>query len=132
MGRKRTSNDVDLVEPDEYIVPKDKKAKTLPPELWPLPEFEPLPVKYPYTYGAPNLLPNINPTNPLALFKLIWTDDLLKELAAYTNEYVRLHLYRKHKDKRRKIIRPRLRKLTAARELQTFLAVLIYIGLLPE
>ena len=60
MGRKRTSNDADLVEPDEYIVPKNKKAKTLPPEPWPLPEFEPLPVKYPYTYGAPNLLPNIN------------------------------------------------------------------------
>ena len=93
MGRKRTSNDADLVEPNKYIVPKNKKAKTLPPKPWPLPEFKPLLVKCPYTYGAPNLPPNINPTNPLALFKLIWTDNLLKELAAYTNKYVRLHLY---------------------------------------
>jgi len=88
MGHKRTSNDVDLVEPNKYIVPKNKKAKNPPPKPWPLPEFEPLLVKRPYTYGAPNLPPNINPANPLALFKLIWTDDLLKELAAYTNKYI--------------------------------------------
>ena len=107
MGRKRTSNDADLVKPDEYIVLKNKKAKTLLSELWPLPEFKPLPVEYPYTYSAPNLLPDIDPTNPLALFKLIWTDDLLEELAAHINKYAKLHPYRKHKNKRRKIIRPR-------------------------
>ena len=40
IGRKCTSDDADLVELDEYIVPKNKKAKNLPPEPWPLPEFE--------------------------------------------------------------------------------------------
>jgi hypothetical protein len=40
MGRKCTSNDADLVELDKYIVPKNKKAKNLPPEPWPLLEFE--------------------------------------------------------------------------------------------
>jgi len=31
---------------------------------------------------------------------------LLKELAAYTNEYIRLHPYRKYKDKNRKVRMP--------------------------
>ena len=93
MGRKRSSNNADLVQPDQYIVPKNKKAKILPPKPWPLPEFDPLPINLPYTDGAPNLLPHVDPTDPLALFKLIWTDDLLKELAVYINEYARLYPY---------------------------------------
>ena len=40
MGRKRSSNDADFVQPDQYIIPKNKKAKILPPEPWPLPEFD--------------------------------------------------------------------------------------------
>ena len=71
MGRKRTSNDADLVQPDQYIIPKNKRAKIPPPEPWPLPEFVPLPLNHPFTYGAPNLPPHIDPTDPLALFKLI-------------------------------------------------------------
>ena len=49
MGRKRSSNDADIVQPDQYIVPKNKKAKIPPPESWPLPEFDPLPIDLPYT-----------------------------------------------------------------------------------
>jgi hypothetical protein len=71
MGRKRTSNNADLVQPKQYIVLKNKKAKIPPPEPWPLPEFHPLPIDHPLTNGAPNLPPHIDPTNPLALFKLI-------------------------------------------------------------
>ena len=92
MGRKRSSNNAGLVQPDQYIIPKNKKAKIPPPKPWPLPNFNPLPIDFPYTNGAPNL-PHVDPTNPLALFKLIWTDELLKELAAYTNEYARLYPY---------------------------------------
>ena len=92
MGRKRSSNDVNLVQPNQYIVPKNKKAKIPPPEPWPLPNFNPLPIDFPYTDGVLNLL-YIDPTDPLALFKLIWTDKLLKELAIYTNEYARLYPY---------------------------------------
>ena len=93
MGRKRTSNDADLVQPNQYIVLKNKKAKIPPLEPWPLPEFHPLPINLLFTNRAPNLLPYIDPTDPLTLFKLIWTDNLLKELAAYTNKYARLHPY---------------------------------------
>ena len=32
MGRKRTSNDADLMQPKYYIIPKNKRAKILPPE----------------------------------------------------------------------------------------------------
>jgi hypothetical protein len=102
MGRKRTSNDADLVQPNQYIVPKNKRAKIPPPKPWPLPKFDPLPIDPP-TDGAPNLPPHIDPTNPLTLFKLIWTDDLLKELTAYINKYVRLYPYQEYKDKSRKI-----------------------------
>ena len=71
MGRKCTSNDADPVKPDQYIVLKHKKAKIPPPEPWPLPDFNPLPINTLYTNGAPNLLLYVDPTNPLALFRLI-------------------------------------------------------------
>ena len=32
IGRKRSSNDTDLIQPDQYIVPKNKKAKIPPPK----------------------------------------------------------------------------------------------------
>ena len=106
IGRKRTSNNIDLVKPDQYIVPKHKKAKIPPPEPWPLPEFDPFPINAPYTNGVPNLPPYVNPTDSLTLFRLIWTDDLLKELATHTNEYTKLHPYREYKDKSKKVTRP--------------------------
>ena len=103
MGRKRTSNDADLVQPEQYIIPKNKQAKILPPKPWSLPDFNPLPINLPYTDSALNFPPYIDPTNPLALFRLIWTDNLLKELAAYINEYTKLYPYREYKDKSRKV-----------------------------
>jgi len=132
MGHKRTSNDVDLVQPDQYIVPKNKKAKIPPPEPWPLLEFNPLPIDLPLADRALNLPPHIDPTDPLALFKLIGTNNLLKELAAYTNKYTRLYPYQEYKDKERRVWRSYKWKPTATRELLTYLAVTIYIGPLLE
>ena len=54
--------------------------------------------------GAPNPPLQVNPTDPLAFFRLIWTDNLLKELAAHTNEYTGLYPHREYKDKGRKVI----------------------------
>ena len=48
MGRKRASNDADLVQPKQYIILKNKRAKIPPPELWPLPDFNSLPISLPY------------------------------------------------------------------------------------
>ena len=103
MGRKRTSNDADLVQPTQYIVPKHKKAKEHPPEPWPLPEFDPLPISSPHINGSANLPNDIDAGNPFDLFKLIFTDDIIEELVAHTNEYTALHPTKK---KNAKKIRP--------------------------
>ena len=71
IGRKRASNDADLVQPEQYIILKNKRAKIPPPEPWPLLDFNPLSISLPLTNSALNLPPYIDPTNPLALFKLI-------------------------------------------------------------
>ena len=49
-------------------------------------------IKSPYISRAPNLILNVNPTNPYALFRLIFTEELLKELIAYINKYIKLYL----------------------------------------
>ena len=93
MGHKRTSNNADLVKPNQYIIPKHKKAKIPPPKPQLLPKFNPFPINTSYTDGVPNLPLYINLTNTFALFRLIQTDNLLKKLTAYINKYTRLHPY---------------------------------------
>ena len=132
MGCKCTSNDADLVQPEQYIISKNKWAKIPPLKPWSLLDFNPLPIDLPYIDSAPNLPPYIDPTNPLALFRLIWTDDLLEELVVYTNEYTKLYPYQEYKDKSRKVWSPCKWKPTTARELLIYLAVTIYIELSPE
>jgi len=83
MGRNRVSNDADFVQPNQYVVP---------PNLKPLPHFEPLHIKSPYINKAPNLLPNINPIDPYTLFRLIFTKELLKEFIIYINKYIKPYL----------------------------------------
>ena len=92
MGRNRVSNDADFVQPNQYVVPPNRKTKQPPPNPKPLPHFEPLHIKSPYINKAPNLLPNINPTDPYALFRLIFTKELLEEFIIYINKYIKLYL----------------------------------------
>ena len=40
LGRKRTSDDADLMQPNQYIILKNRRAKIPPPEPWPPPDFE--------------------------------------------------------------------------------------------
>ena len=40
MGRKYTFNDADLIQPDQYIIPKNRRAKILPLEPWAPPDFK--------------------------------------------------------------------------------------------
>ena len=40
MGRKYTSNDADLMQSDQYIIPKNRRAKIPPLEPWAPPDFE--------------------------------------------------------------------------------------------
>ena len=37
MPSKRTSNDIDLIEPTQYLVDPNRKVEEPPPQPWPLP-----------------------------------------------------------------------------------------------
>ena len=70
-------------------------------------------------------LPNdVNLEDPYQIFKLIYTDELLEELAVHTNEYAKLH-----PTKKKNARCPRPWKPTTAGELLAYLAVTIYMGL---
>jgi len=68
MPSKRTSNDIDLVEPTQYRVNPNRKAKEPPPEPWPLPAFNPLHINDFNDYGKPNLPSGVEQSNPFAIF----------------------------------------------------------------
>ena len=42
MPSKRTSDDIDLIEPTQYRADPNRKVKEPPPQPWPLPAFSPL------------------------------------------------------------------------------------------
>ena len=98
MVRNHISNDIDLVQPTQYIVPKNRVAKKPPPKPKPLPPFNPLPIYNENKYGEPNLPDNINNKDPWQLFKLFWTDKLIDQLIQYTNKNAKLHPPPKDKD----------------------------------
>ena len=64
MVRNRASNDIDFVPYTQHPKRASQKSQK-PPELWPLPDFEPLPIENENTYGKPNLPSNINNSDPL-------------------------------------------------------------------
>ena len=98
MVRKYISNDIDLVQPTQYIVPKNRIAKKPPPEPEPLPHFDPLPIHNKNEYSQPKLPADINNTDPLQLFKLFWTDKWINRLVKYINRNAELYLVLKNKD----------------------------------
>ena len=85
------SNDIDLVRPTQYTVPPGKKAKQPAPEPWILPVFELLQINDFQLQGAPNLPPNVDNSDPLALFRLFFTDEIMDNITAWTNAYVEQH-----------------------------------------
>ena len=81
MPSNRTSDDIDFVPPTQYLIPPTRKAKQPPPQPWLLPNFEPLHIANFDDYGTPNLPPDLNLHNPLAIFKLFFTNKLIDNLA---------------------------------------------------
>jgi hypothetical protein len=67
-------NNIYLVKYTKYIVPPSKKAKEPAPTPWPLPTFEPLQVDDYNDPGEPNIPLSLNRHNPLALFRLFFTN----------------------------------------------------------
>ena len=77
MVRNRISNDIDLVQPTQYIVPKNRVAKKPPLEPGLLPPFSPLPIHNEYEYGEPSLPDYIINKDPWQLFNLFWLKKLI-------------------------------------------------------
>jgi hypothetical protein len=71
------SNDIDLVQPTQYIISKNQVAKK------PLPEpelpftFKLLPIYNKNEYSEPKLPDYINNEDPWQLFKLFWPEELI-------------------------------------------------------
>ena len=83
MGRNRVSDDADHVN-DEPIA--TKPAKKPPPESWPMPQFEPLPIKNGLQHGL-GKLPQHIPRTPYDIFSLFFTEEILQKLINYINQY---------------------------------------------
>ena len=80
MPSKRTSNDIDLVQPTQYNVQPNRIAKEPPPEPWPLPDFEPFHIDDFDDHGKLNLPPGVNYSDPFAIFSQFFTDKIIDKL----------------------------------------------------
>ena len=70
MVRNHISNDIDLVQPTQYIISKNRVAKKLLLEPKPSPPFKPLPMYNKNEYGEPKLPNYVNNKDPWQIFKL--------------------------------------------------------------
>ena len=68
MPSKRTSNDVDFVEPTQYNVQLNRIAKEPPTKPWPLPNFNPLHINNFNDHGKPNLPAGVKQSNLFTIF----------------------------------------------------------------
>ena len=64
MVRNYVSNDIDLVQPTQYSISKNRGLKKPPPAPETLPTFTPLPIRNKNEYSEPNLLDYINDKDP--------------------------------------------------------------------
>ena len=126
MPSNRTSNDIDFVLPTQYSIPPTRKAKEPPPQPWPLPDFEPLHIEDFDDHGTPNLPPNLDIHDPLAIFKLFFTDNIIDKLAEWINKYAELYPVEEEAEFARKW------KPIDRQELYAYFKVLIYIGITIE
>ena len=79
--------DPDIVQPTKYIVPPTRVAKELPPEPWQPPKFKPFVIDDYNAHSKPILPPNTNTSDPMALFNLFYTDEIMNKLMEWTNAY---------------------------------------------
>ena len=80
MPSNRAYKDPDIVPPTQYIVPPTRVAKEPPPEPWELPKFEPFIVDDFNNHGRPCLPPDVDISDPYALFNLLFTDEIVDKL----------------------------------------------------
>jgi len=81
-------NDIDLVRKDSR--PK-KTPKKPPPEPWPVPAFKPLQIQGYDDPGEPNIPTSLDRHDPLALFRLFFTDIIMEKIVVWINKYAKSH-----------------------------------------
>ena len=84
----RTSNDIDYV---KWKDPRTKKSKKPPPEPWALPPFTPMEIDDYLDPGEPSVPSSLNRHNPLAVFKLFFTKEIIDKIVEWTNKYAATH-----------------------------------------
>ena len=129
MPSNHASNDLDLVQPTQYLIPPNRTAKKPPPKPQPLPNFEPLTIDNFNNHSKPNLPPNVDLYNPFQLFSLFFIDEIIDKLIEQTNEYAELYPTPKEKAPKE---RARPWQPIYKKELYAYLAVLIHMGLSSE
>ena len=70
MVRNYVSNNIDLVQPTQYPISKNRRSKKPPPAPETLPAFTPLPIHNENEYGEPNL-PDYQWQGPMAVIQAI-------------------------------------------------------------
>ena len=128
----RQSNDIDLVRRPEYAkLPRGAKRDP-PSDPDPPPnEWQPLQIEADseYPHGHSQLPPDVDDSNAIELFQLFFTDELLNELAFYTNSLAEEY-YRESKKTTGESAREW--KPTCRQELYAYLGVLLYMALHHE
>ena len=122
----RTSNDIDYV---KWKDPRSKKSKKPPPEPWTVPPFTPLRVDNYWDPGEAAVPSGTDRSDPMALFRLFFTDKILDKMAGWTNTYVEANPVPEEEALEG---RARLWFPTCRRELYAYFGVVIYIGITIE
>lgn len=122
----RTSNDIDYM---QWKDPRTKSSKNPPPEPWALPPFSPLLIDDYYDPGEAAVLSGIDRHDPIALFGLFFTDEMLDKMASWTNAFAEAHSVLE-KDAPRGKQRPWLP--TCRQELYAYFGVVIHMGITIE
>ncbi|KAF2817332.1 uncharacterized protein BDZ99DRAFT_13689 [Mytilinidion resinicola] len=68
-----------------------KHPKLPYPKPTPLPAFEPLQINNYDAPGTPNIPPGLDQHDPVALFRLFFTDEMVEKMVRWTNEYAKDH-----------------------------------------
>lgn len=123
----RTSNDADYVEPTQYS--SQKGIRTKPPATVPPPSFEPLTIDAnEHPDGVPTIPEGID-EHPIQLFQLFFTDQLLDELAVYTNQAAERYYSSENGPQSQHV---RGWRETSRQELYAYFGVVIYMGIHKE
>ena len=125
-GASQVSNDPDFVKPTKYT----KNQGPLPDlPRQPPPEWHPLPIHNQET-GRACLPEGVDASDPIALFDLFFSADILDKIAYHTNQHAeKLRADALLQDD---ALRPRGWKPTSPTELYTYFAIVIYMGLHQE